>query len=99
MNSYPVSSPDQQPVSPPQTTRVAMPASRPYMTYSIMGITIGFYLLQLLSVSLFGYANDAAQMDWLEFYGSKINELIRARTSLAVVDACPFARIHSTYSL
>jgi rhomboid protease GluP len=77
MNSYPVSSPDQQPVSPPQTTRVAMPASRPYMTYSIMGITIGFYLLQLLSVALFGYANDAAQMDWLEFYGSKINELIR----------------------
>lgn len=58
--------------------RVAMPSSRPYMTYSIMGITIGFYLLQLVSVSLFGYANDAAQMDWLELYGSKINELIRA---------------------
>ena len=55
-----------------------MPSSRPYMTYSIMGITIGFYLLQLVSVSLYGYANDAAQMDWLELYGSKINELIRA---------------------
>jgi rhomboid protease GluP len=78
VNSYPVPSPDQQPLSPPQTVRVPMPSSRPYMTYTIMGITIGFYLLQLVSVSLFGYANDAAQMDWLEFYGSKINELIRA---------------------
>jgi len=55
-----------------------MPSARPYMTYSIMGITIGFYLLQLVSTSLFGYANEAAQMDWLELYGSKINELIRA---------------------
>jgi len=62
----------------PQTVRVAMPSSRPYVTYTIMGITIGFYLLQLASVALFGYANDAAQMDWLEFYGSKINQLIRA---------------------
>jgi rhomboid protease GluP len=43
-----------------------------------MGITIGFYILQLVSTSLFGYANEAAQMDWLELYGSKINELIRA---------------------
>ncbi len=78
MNSYPASSPDRQPVSPPQTMRVATPSARPYVTYSIMGVTIGFYLLQLVSVSVFGYANDAAQMDWLEFYGSKINELIRA---------------------
>ena len=78
VNSYPASSPDQQPAPPPQTMRVAMPSSRPYVTYSIMGITIGFYLLQLVSVSLFGYANDAAQMDWLELYGSKINSLIRA---------------------
>ncbi len=52
MNSYPASSPDQQPVAPPQTVRVPMPSSRPYMTYSIMGITIGFYLLQLISVTL-----------------------------------------------
>ncbi len=55
-----------------------MPSTRPYATYSIMGITIAFYLLQLVITSLFGYANDAAQMDWLELYGSKINELIRS---------------------
>jgi len=58
--------------------RVAMPDTRPYVTYWIMGVTIGFYILQLVSVSLLGYANDAAQMDWLELYGSKINSLIRA---------------------
>jgi len=78
VNNYPASSLDQPPAPTPQTVRVPMPSSRPYMTYSIMGITIGFYLLQLVSVSLYGYANDAAQMDWLELYGSKINELIRA---------------------
>jgi len=72
VNSYPASSPDRQPVSPPQTTRVAMPASRPYVTYSIMGITIGFYLLQQI------VGNSPYGMDWLTFYGAKINELIRA---------------------
>ena len=36
------------------------------------------YLLQLASVPLFGYANAAAQMDWLEAYGARINDLIRA---------------------
>jgi rhomboid protease GluP len=49
-----------------------MPSVRPYVTYSIMGITIGFYLLQLTSQpSPFG-------MDWVTYYGAKINELIRA---------------------
>jgi len=76
--NQPASSPDFQTPPSPQTMRVAMPSVRPYVTYSIMGVTIGFYLLQLLSVQLFGYANDAAQMDWLELYGSKINPLIRA---------------------
>ena len=99
VNNYPASPPDQQPVSPPQTVRVPMPSSRPYMTYTIMGITIGFYLLQLVSVSLFGYANDAAQMDWLELYGSKINELNSCRTSLAIINAGLVACIHSAYSL
>ena len=79
--NYPASSPAGQrdPSAPtPQPLRVVMPASRPYVTYSIMGVTIGFYVLQFISVSILGYANDAAQMDWLELYGSKINELIRA---------------------
>lgn len=51
-----------------------MPSSRPYMTYSIMGITIGFYLLQLISSSSPYYGG----MDWTTYYGAKINELIRA---------------------
>lgn len=54
------------------TVRVAMPSTRPTVTYSIMGITIGFYLLQLVSgASPYG-------MDWVTYYGAKINELIRA---------------------
>jgi rhomboid protease GluP len=76
--NQPASYPNPQPAQPQQTVRVTMPNARPYVTYAIMGVTIAFYLLQFLSVSVFGYANDAAQMDWLELYGSKINELIRA---------------------
>ena len=72
MNSYPASSLDQQPVSPPQSTRVAMPSSRSYVTYTIMGVTIGFYLLQQI------VGNSPYGMDWLTFYGAKINALIRA---------------------
>ena len=82
MNSYPASSHDPstgsgqsfQPAPPQQTVRVPMPSSRPYMTYSIMGITIGFYLLQLISSSSPYYGG----MDWTTYYGAKINELIRA---------------------
>jgi len=72
VNNYPASSPDQQPTQPPQSVRVPMPSSRPYVTYSIMGITIGFYLLQLIS------GDSPYGMDWVTYYGAKINELIRA---------------------
>jgi len=48
------------------------------VTYAIVGITGLIYLLQLGSVAVFGYANAAAGMDWLEAYGARINELIRA---------------------
>ena len=52
--------------------RVVMPSSRPYMTFSILGITVGFYFLQLISgISPYG-------MDWVTYFGAKINELIRA---------------------
>ena len=72
----------QQPVAPepaaPRPVRVALPASVPYVTYSIIGITVVMYLLQWGSTYLFGYADAASQLDWLEAYGARINDLIRA---------------------
>ena len=62
----------------PRGVRISLPASVPYVTYTIIGITVVIYLLQLGSTYLFGYANGAAQLDWLEAYGARINELIRA---------------------
>jgi len=58
--------------------RVSLPASVPSVTYAIVGITVVVYLLQVGSVFLMGYANEASQMDWLEAYGARINDLIRA---------------------
>ncbi len=58
--------------------RISLPASVPSVTYTIVGITVVVYLLQVGSTFLFGYANAAAQLDWLEVYGARINEFIRA---------------------
>ena len=41
-------------------------------------MTTVMYLLQVASVYFFGYANNASQIDWLELYGARINEFIRA---------------------
>ena len=56
---------------PPQAVRVPMPQSAPYVTYSIIGITVLFYVLQLLSESTLG-------TDILVIYGARINEAILA---------------------
>jgi rhomboid protease GluP len=48
-----------------------MPQSAPYVTYSIIGITVLFYVLQLLSESTLG-------TDILVIYGARINEAILA---------------------
>ncbi len=61
-----------------RAVRVSLPASVPYITYTIIGLTAFIYLLQLGSTFIYGYANAAAQLDWLEAYGARINELIRA---------------------
>jgi rhomboid protease GluP len=55
-----------------------MPTSVPYVTYSIVGVTVLIYVLQVVSVNFFGYANALSQIDWLEAYGARINEFIRA---------------------
>lgn len=76
MNQPPASHPDLEPAPPPQTVRVRMPSLPPNVTYVIIGVTVAAYLLQLLSVALWGYA--VYQIDWLEIYGARINSAIRA---------------------
>ena len=55
-----------------------MPQSAPYVTYIIIGVTVVFYILQLVSVWVFGYAIPGIGMDWLEYFGARINEAILA---------------------
>jgi rhomboid protease GluP len=70
VNEYPPTSDSPQPAAP-QAVRVPMPRSAPYVTYSIIGITVVFYVLQLLSTYTFG-------RDLLILYGGRINEAILA---------------------
>jgi rhomboid protease GluP len=69
VNEYPSESPQQAP--PPQGVRAALPRSAPYVTYTIIGITVFFYVLQLVSEYIFG-------QDILIFYGARFNEAILA---------------------
>jgi rhomboid protease GluP len=59
-----------QPVPPPQAVRVSLPQSAPYVTYAIMGITIFVFVLQVLSIFIFG--RDSQGADILESYGALI---------------------------
>ncbi len=73
MNETPPGKSEQVPQTshPPQSVRVEMPRSAPYVTYTIIGITVFFYVLQLLSEYAFGN-------DILVIYGARINEAILA---------------------
>lgn len=66
MSQYPY----QQPAAP-APVRVSLPASVPYVTYAIVGITALVYVLQLASQALLG--NDVPLQ-----LGAKANDLIRA---------------------
>lgn len=77
MNEVPPGADSPQPPRP-QQVRVPMPRSAPYVTYTIIGITVVFYILQLASVWALGYAIPGLGMDWLEYYGARINEAILA---------------------
>lgn len=86
MNQYPASSSDPaadsgstaQSAPESRSVRVSLPISVPYVTYTIVGITTFVYLLQMASVYLFGYANAASQLDWLEAFGAQLSPAIRA---------------------
>lgn len=73
----PASFPDHEPAPVPQQVRIQMPSLPTIVTYGLVGITVIFYILQMLSVAIFGYATPY-QMDWLEFFGARINVAIRA---------------------
>jgi len=66
-----------EPAPPPQAVSVRLPFSVPYVTYSIIGVTIVFYVLQVGSVIVFGYPSTFTNIDWLELFGARINEFIR----------------------
>lgn len=64
----PASLPDREPASAPQQVRIQMPSLPTMVTYGLIGITVFVYILQMLSVAIWGYA--IYQMDWLEFFGA-----------------------------
>jgi rhomboid protease GluP len=61
--------PDQQP-RPPAPVQIAVPRSRPYVTYSLLGLTIVIFLLQMAARALFGE-------DPLTVLGAKYGPAIR----------------------
>ena len=76
MNEIPASPLNVEPAPETQAVRVALPSLVPTATYAILGFTIVVYLLQMLSVAVYGYA--VYQIDWLEIYGARFNTAIRA---------------------
>ena len=67
MNDIPPTSDPPQPAPAPQSLRVAMPQSAPYVTFTIIAVTVFIYVLQLLPVG-----------DLLVAYLIKSNDFIRA---------------------
>lgn len=76
---YPDEYPNETPTQPPdglQTARpvrvaVKLPARRPWVSYTLIGLSVILFLLQLFSESVFG-------LDYLLVIGAKINEFIYA---------------------
>ena len=76
MNDYPIQEPPQPP--PQHSVRVTLPQAAPYVTYTIIGVTVLFFLMQKASVLILGYPTSFSNIDWLELYGARINEFILA---------------------
>jgi len=59
---------------PPQGVRVPLPRSAPYVTYAIIGVTVFVFVLQLISIVIFGRYSYSA--DILEVYGALIGSSV-----------------------
>jgi len=78
IDSPSASDPSARPTPPQQRVRVPLPQSAPYVTNTLIGITVVFFLLQKFSIVLWGYPLSFTNgMDWLEYYGARINEFIQ----------------------
>jgi len=70
MNENPT--PEQYPQpQQPRAVQIAVPNSKPYVTYTLLGLTVIVYLLQLAGQYLLG-------QDWLYLLGAKYGPFIRA---------------------
>ncbi len=69
--NYTPSPPQPRPGPPSGMVPVSLPASSPRVTYTILGITVAAYLVQLLTQFIFGY-------DMAIGLGAKANDAIRA---------------------
>jgi rhomboid protease GluP len=76
MNEINASLPTPEPAPAPQPVYVRMPSTPTTVTFVLIGVTVAMYLLQMLAVALWGYA--VYDIGWLEVYGARINESIRA---------------------
>jgi rhomboid protease GluP len=64
-----------QPEARPAGVAVSLPRTVPYVTYSILVVTVLVYIAQWVSVQVFGTYGHG--LDVLELYMARINELIR----------------------
>ncbi len=69
MNDFPVAGSLPEPL--PRQVHLPRRADSPRITYGLLGITLFVYVLQQLSVPIWGYALPG--MDWLVFFGARWN--------------------------
>jgi rhomboid protease GluP len=98
MNQSPAS--NQYPEPPPQQpVKVAVPTVRPYVTYTLLGLTIFVYLLQLAGQYLF-------KLDLVTALGLKVNDLIRQGQIWRLItpvflhdDSLPYGLLHIGFNM
>lgn len=78
MTEFPANPAEGESAPAAQPVRVILPPIAPTVTYTIIGLTVAVYILQVLSVALLGYASPQNQIDWLQLYGARFNAAIRA---------------------
>jgi rhomboid protease GluP len=72
--SSPILEEPRQVPSAPQHVHVAMPDAAPYVTYAIIGVTGFVFILQILSIAIFGRFSGGA--DLLQLYGALIGNAV-----------------------